>query len=111
MWKLRDVRREVAARPYHTCDAHDISIRACLRLGPAAAIDRRLVLDTVLFTAVGSYRSAVCSIRVSELVWLRFGPPSALGILVAPRICGLTTEEANLDIQLHIPCRSKEREA
>ncbi|KAH4216091.1 hypothetical protein HBH68_199400 [Parastagonospora nodorum] len=74
MWKLRDVRREVAARPYHTCDAHDIKIRACLRLGPAAAIDRRPLLDTVLFTAAGTYRGVLCSLRVSELVWLRFGP-------------------------------------
>ncbi|KAH5441543.1 hypothetical protein HBI47_044430 [Parastagonospora nodorum] len=74
MWKLRDVRREVAARPYHTCDAHDIKIRACLRLRPAAAIDRRPLLDTVLFTAAGTYRGVLCSLRVSELVWLRFGP-------------------------------------
>ena len=82
-------------------------------LGPVAAIDRRPWLDTVLvvFTAAGNYRSALCSIRVSELVCLRFGPPSAPGILVAPRICRLTTEEANLDIQLHIACRSKEHEA
>ncbi|EAT78629.1 hypothetical protein SNOG_14004 [Parastagonospora nodorum SN15] len=62
MWKLRDVRREVAARPYHTCDAHDIKIRACLRLRPAAAIDRRPLLDTVLFTAAGTYRGVLCSL-------------------------------------------------